>query len=205
VRVIAGVTVTVAGGLLLALLIPPLLIAALIGSRTLDEPYGAGPVSIGDLPPAAPVSGVGDGCTATDPTGGRYLTPAARHAHDEITRIFGPAGDGAPIRAAACWDEHTWNPSSDHSRGRACDYFPTAAGRFPHGQELHNGWRLATWLRANATTLKVKYVIWQGRIWSPNTPDINGWGRPYTGGGIYDPDDATGGHWDHVHVSLDVK
>ena len=52
-------------------------------------------------------------------------------------------------------------------------------------------------------TLNVKYVIWQGRIWSPNTSDVNGWGRPYTGGGMYDPVDATGGHWDHVHLSLD--
>lgn len=203
-RVIAGVTVTVAGGLVLALLVPLLLIAALVGSHTLGQQHGARPVAIGDLPPAAPGTGeVGDGCTAADPTGGRCLTPIARHAHDEITRTFGSIGAGAPIRSAACWDEHAWNPSSDHSRGRACDYFPTTAGRFPHGQELHNGWRLATWLRANATALKVKYVIWQGRIWAPNRPDVNGWGRPYTGGGIYNPHDATGGHWDHVHLSLD--
>ena len=132
-RTAAGVTATAVGGLVLALLIPLLLIAALVGSRTLGQQYTATPVSIGDLPPPAPFSGVGDGCTAADPTGGRCLTPAARHAHDEITRIFGPPGAGAPIRSAACWDAHTWNPSSDHSRGRACDYFPTNAGRFPHG------------------------------------------------------------------------
>jgi hypothetical protein len=26
--------------------------------------------------------------------------------------------------------------------------------------------------------------------------------REYTGGGVYDPEDPTGGHYDHVHVSL---
>jgi hypothetical protein len=48
--------------------------------------------------------------------------------------------------------------------------------------------------------LHVAYVIWQGRIWSLNR-DADGW-RPYNGGGIYDPTQPTGGHFDHVHVSL---
>ena len=37
---------------------------------------------------------------------------------------------------------------------------------------------------------------------TPTTRDQNGWGRPYTGGGIYDPTDATGGHYDHIHLSV---
>ena len=45
--------------------------------------------------------------------------------------------------------------------------------------------------------------FWQGRIWSAGSSDDgDGWGRPYTGGGVYDPEDATGGHFDHVHVSV---
>ncbi|MGD9990129.1 hypothetical protein [Pseudonocardia sp.] len=168
------------------------------------QQYGAasGPVAVDDLPAPTPFTGVSAVCSATDPTGGRCLTPATRHAHDEIVRAFGPPGPGSPIRSAGCWDEHAWNPSSDHPQGRACDYFPDAAGVFPQGQELENGWRLATWLRTHADALKVKYVIWQGRFWSPDTPDTDGWGRPYTGGGVYDPRDATGGHHDHVHLSV---
>lgn len=161
-----------------------------------------GPVSVDDLPAPTPFDGVSVLCTADDPTGGRCLTPATRHAHDEIVRAFGPPGPGAPIRSAGCWDEHAWNPDSDHPRGQACDYFPDTAGRFPQGQELQNGWRLATWLRTHAATLKVKYLIWQGRIWSPDSADTDGWGRPYTGGGVYDPNDATGGHHDHIHLSV---
>ncbi len=58
---------------------------------------------------------------------------------------------------------------------------------------------MAEWLRANADALDVSYVIWAGRTWSPSRAS-EGW-RPYTGGGVYDPTDATGGHHDHVHVS----
>ncbi|MBW0108374.1 hypothetical protein I4I84_06440 [Pseudonocardia sp. KRD-182] len=163
---------------------------------------GAGPVNVEDLPAPTPYEGVSVLCTADDPTGGRCLTPATRHAYDEIARAFGPPGADAPIRSAGCWDEHAWNPDSDHPRGQACDYFPDTASQFPQGQELQNGWRLATWLRTHAVALKVKYLIWQGRFWSPDTPDTNGWGRPYTGGGVYDPADATGGHYDHIHVSV---
>ncbi len=156
-----------------------------------------------DLPtaPTAP-DDRSSGCTAPDPTGGRCLTPATRHAYDEILRAFGPPGPGATVRSAGCWDAHAWNPTSDHPRGRACDFFPTAAGQRPQGEELRAGWRLANWLRTNASTLGVSYVIWQGRIWSPGDPDDDGWGRPYTGGGVYDPGAVTGGHFDHVHMSL---
>jgi hypothetical protein len=45
----------------------------------------------------------------------------------------------------------------------------------------------------------VNYVIWQGRVWS-SARASQGW-RPYTGGGIYNPSDATGGHHDHIHLS----
>lgn len=182
------------------LLLPLLLIGALLGS--IPGAGGAVPASVANLPGPTAFTGADTGCTSTDPTGGRCLTPATRHAHDEIIRAFGTPGGDAPIRSAGCWDAHAWNPTSDHPRGRACDYFPTATGTFPQGQELANGWALADWLRAHAEPLRVRYIIWQGRFWSPATRDRDGWGRPYTGGGIYDPADATGGHWDHVHLSI---
>jgi hypothetical protein len=160
-----------------------------------------GPVGIGDLPAPTAYRGTGGGCTAPDPNGHGCLTPIMRWTLDQTLAAFGPPGPDHPIRALSCWDPHTWNPSSDHPRGRACDFFPTRAGTFPSGTDLANGWRLATWLRTHAAALHVAYIIWQGRFWSPTTADRDGWGEPYNGGGIYNPRDATGGHFDHVHLS----
>lgn len=188
--------ITATGGLVATLLLPLLLIAALLGG--MSGTARSAPTSPGA---AQPFTGSGTGCTEPDPTGGRCLTPAARHAHDEIVRVFGAPGPSSAIRSATCWDAHAWNPGSDHPRGRACDYFPGVAGIFPTGRTLDDGWRIAGWLRDNAATLQISYVIWQGRFWSPTTADVNGWGRPYTGGGVYDATDVTGGHFDHLHVS----
>jgi len=99
----------------------------------------------------------------------------------------------------ACWDPHAWNPTSDHPKGRACDIVFGSLGHFPKGTDKTNGDRLAEWLVANADTWGVNYVIWQGRVWSSARAQ-QGW-RPYTGGGIYNPADATGGHFDHIHLS----
>lgn len=160
-----------------------------------------GPVTITDLPDPAPFNASGRGCTQPDPNGRGCVTPTMRHAYDEIVAAFGTPGPGRPIRATGCWDPHAWNPTSDHPKGKACDLFPTRAGTFPTGSDLANGWRIATWLRAHAAALHVKYLIWQGRFWSPTTSDVGGWGEPYDGGGIYNVGDATGGHYDHLHVS----
>ncbi|MFR9805660.1 hypothetical protein ACL02T_25740 [Pseudonocardia sp. RS010] len=139
------------------------------------------------------------GCIVDDPTSDGCLTPAALAVHDRTVAEFGDR-----LRGTTCWSAHEWNPASDHPQGRACDFFPTRAGTFPEGAELEAGWAVANRLRDNAAELEVRYVIWQGRIWYRNAffPDEEGWGRPYTGGGVYDPSDATGGHFDHVHVSV---
>ncbi|ALE86462.1 hypothetical protein [Pseudonocardia sp. HH130629-09] len=145
-------------------------------------------------------------CDQPDPTTSGCLTPSALRLHDALVGRFGEPGPSAPVRAITCWSEHAWNPSSDHPAGRACDAFPAGYGDFPAGQDLEDGWAVATWLRENASELRVRYVIWQGRIWYRGTGDSGegreNWGRPYDGGGVYDPADATGGHFDHVHVSV---
>jgi hypothetical protein len=158
-----------------------------------------------DLPPLldpAAWTGGSTGCTRPDPTGGRCLTGATRHGLEAVAATFDGWRDGPVIRSAGCWDRHAWNPRSDHPRGRACDLFATEAGRFARGDELADGWKVAKWLRGHAGPLRVKYVIWQGRYWAPDVRDRGGWGRRYTGGGIYDVRDAAGGHYDHVHVSF---
>ncbi|GAA4921118.1 hypothetical protein EV188_105142 [Actinomycetospora succinea] len=149
-----------------------------------------------DPPPPEP-------CSESDPTTSGCLTPTALRVHDAAVARFGAPGRDAPIRSITCWSEHAWNPSSDHPHGRACDFFPARSGQFPQGDDLAAGWAVAHWLRADAQQLDVRYVIWQGRIWYRGSSDAaDGWGRPYRGGGVYDPEDATGGHYDHVHVSV---
>jgi hypothetical protein len=158
----------------------------------------------GPLGPAAlAYTGPATGCVVDDPTSSGCLTATTAHGLEEITRVFGGHGAGSRLQAVGCWDAHAWNPSSDHPKGRACDIFPGSAGVFAAGDELQAGWELAEWLRANAEQLQVSYIIWQGRIWSTGGGDTDGgWGQPYNGGGVYDPDEATGGHFDHVHVSF---
>ncbi len=41
-----------------------------------------------------------------------------------------------------------------------------------------------------------------GRIWTASRAD-QGW-RVYGGGGVYDPTSPTGGHYDHIHVSVAI-
>ncbi|MEJ3656997.1 hypothetical protein WEH80_28950 [Actinomycetes bacterium KLBMP 9759] len=151
--------------------------------------------------PAAWTGGTTD-CRPPDPTGDGCLTGATRHGLEAAEAAFGSWTGGPVIRSAGCWDEHAWNPRSDHSRGRACDLFATAPGTFAKGAELEAGWRVAGWFRDHAEPLRVGYLIWQGRYWDPGVADDGGWGRRYTGGGIYDTSNATGGHFDHVHVSF---
>lgn len=143
---------------------------------------------VADAPVPAPA---GDGMV-DDPTSKGQITATTAHGLGEIRGKFGPA-----ILSASCWDKHEWNPKSDHPRGRACDVYTSRAGQFAAGDGLTNGNRLASWLREHADELGVAYVIWQGRIWSPERGD-----RAYKGGGVYDPTDATGGHYDHLHVSF---
>jgi hypothetical protein len=59
---------------------------------------------------------------------------------------------------------------------------------------------VTNWMKDNADVLGVEYLIWQGKIWSL-ARDAEGW-RPYNGGGMHDPASITGGHYDHLHVTV---
>lgn len=154
-------------------------------------------VDLGQLPAPNPHTGGPTGCATPDPTTAGCVTAATANGITEVQRAFGTA-----VRSAGCWAPRPWNPTSDHPKGRGCDIFPDMAGIFPRGETLEAGWRMAAWLRMHADPLRVKYVIWQGRYWDPNTSDQGGWGERYTGGGVYDVADPTGGHYDHIHVSF---
>ncbi|MFT3860925.1 M23 family metallopeptidase [Micropruina sp.] len=156
----------------------------------------------GVTPPAKNTDGSwpAESCTMPDPTQpgrkGACVTPRTATIVKQIQAMN--VGDNG----LACWDPHAWNPTSDHPKGRACDITFGMIGRFPDRADKAAGDRLADWLtdKTNAETWGINYVIWQGRIWSLARAS-EGW-RPYTGGGIYDPRDPTGGHYDHVHLSM---
>jgi hypothetical protein len=165
-----------------------------------DVCRNAGP---GGGPTPAPWTGGATGCAMDDPTTGGCVTGATLHALQAVDAAFGGYRAGSLILSTGCWSPHPWNPASDHPKGRGCDFFPGHAGRFAQGNQLEAGWQLAHWFRTHADALRVSYIIWQGRIWTTGGGDTaGGWGRPYGGGGVYDPDEATGGHFDHLHVSF---
>lgn len=149
-----------------------------------------GPTATG----AAPYVGGPTGCVLPDPTStGGCVTGATAWMLTQTQTPF----PGLPV---SCWDAHAWNPTSDHPLGKGCDFAFGQGGAFPDAQDTTRGWTFAEWLRSNAAPLRVSYLIWQGRIWSAQRAD-QGW-RAYTGGGVYDPSDPTGGHYDHVHISM---
>jgi uncharacterized protein YraI len=80
----------------------------------------------------------------------------------------------------------------DHPAGRALDLmlprYQTTAGR-------QLGFSVASWARANARSLGIKYVIWDQKIWNIQR-DREGW-RPMASRGS-----DTANHKDHVHITV---
>lgn len=142
--------------------------------------------------PVPPFTGA-PGCSIPDPTGtGGCVTATMANAYRQTIATFGKI-------STSCWDEHAWNPTSDHPLGKGCDFTMGTIGKFPGPEDTAKGWEVANWMVANAGPLNVKYVIWQGKFWA--SYNSQGW-VPYTGGGVYDPTDPTGGHYDHIHLSV---
>lgn len=206
-KVLAGAVAMAAAPVLLALT-PVLAVAARGCPEATDAVSSAGSSCQSSIPmpgprtdialPARPppYTGGPTGCVVPDPTGtGGCVTAATAHLLAATHLAF----DGWRW-GVSCWDEHAWSPGSDHPLGRACDFTVGGAGRMPSTAEADVGWALAEWYRVHADGLQVSYVIWSGRIWSADRTD-QGW-RAYDGGGVYDPAEPTGGHYDHVHVSL---
>lgn len=140
-----------------------------------------------------PVNGVWppQRASVTDPTGTGGLVT-------ERTALWvGQARVALANPPMGCWDRHLWNPTSDHPRGKACDVFVGGDGRRSSAARA-KGDAIANWTIQTAGKTGVRYLIWYGKIWSART----GQWKVYSGGGVYDPNNATGGHFDHVHVSL---
>jgi uncharacterized protein YgiM (DUF1202 family) len=101
---------------------------------------------------------------------------AARARFPSITTYYGVRRDITP----------------DHPAGRALDAmiprYTTAAGR-------KLGFEVANWARVNARSLRIKYVIWDQKIWNIQR-NSEGW-RPMASRGS---DSAN--HKDHVHITM---
>lgn len=90
-----------------------------------------------------------------------------------------------------------------------CAAFPqptTYGGLDPHGEHIdgraidimisgETGHQIAEWLRANASTLGIRDIIYAQRIWTPGQAAA-GW-RPMS-----DRGSVTANHYDHVHVAV---
>ena len=147
----------------------------------------------GGLVNGQPVNGVwpDEQATVTDPSGtGGMVTP-------RTAAWVAGARKNLGTLSLSCWDAHAWNPTSDHPRGKACDVMVGTDAR-KSAPAKARGDQIANWAIKTAAQTGVHYVIWYGKIWSAR----RGTWIPYNGGGVYNPTDATGGHFDHVHVSL---
>ncbi len=160
--------------------------AANLAAAATPGQAGCGPDSPTD---AAPYDGGNPNQLVDDPTSSGQLTARTAYVLAEIRTRF-------PSSSWACW--RAGDSRSEHPDGRACDgTFGNGIGEPATGHSLTLGWQVTTWLKTNARTLGVEYLIWQGRIWSM-ARDTEGW-RPYDGGGMHDPYSVTGGHFDHLH------
>lgn len=140
---------------------------------------------------AAGYSGTDPGNLVDDPTTNRTITARTAHILAQVKTRF-------PTTAWSCFSPQRPGQVSEHSLGRACDgTFGNSIGHKATGPSLTLGWQVTNWMKANARTLGVEYLIWQGRIWSV-ARSSEGW-RAYNGGGIFDPGSVTGGHFDHLH------
>lgn len=111
-----------------------------------------------------------------------YLTPTAKRVYGLVERIF-------DVHSIGGWRPYGSVPGSDHPYGRAIDVMTWSNRAL--------GWRIANWAVANAWALDVKYVIFNGRIWTRS----RGWH------GYRHPSDPcncnpTLRHDDHVHISV---
>lgn len=127
-----------------------------------------------------------------DPTSTGRITQRTAHILTQVRQQF-------PSTAWSCFSPRPGQPS-EHSLGRACDgTFGNSIGVAAQGPALDLGWKVTNWMKANAKTLGVQYLIWQGKIWSVARA-AEGW-RTYDGGNMHDPASITGGHYDHLHFT----
>ena len=115
------------------------------------------------------------------------LTPPAAHARHLVTDTYGVTDIGGFATSGH-------GDVSDHHTGRAIDIMLTPRS----AEKTTFDWGIAAYLQSNAQALGIKYLIWDGRIWSPARAG-EGW-RVYRS-----PDGGSNPtllHLEHIHVSV---
>ena len=112
------------------------------------------------------------------------LTPATIIVKRAIAALF------PEISSIGGWRASSAIATSDHPVGRAIDVM---IDNYRDPAQIALGDRVAQFAIANHANLKIKYVIWRQRIWTPSNPT---W-RP-----MADRGSITQNHYDHVHVSV---
>ena len=130
----------------------------------------SGTSSTGSAPSAGP--SVGGTCTNGTSVSG---TPNVVAIHQAVCANWPAITSYGTYRA----------DSGDHGSGRAIDIMISG----------DTGWQIAEFVRANASTFGVSYVIYSQKIWSV---DRAGEGWRY----MEDRGSTTANHYDHVHVSV---
>jgi hypothetical protein len=131
-------------------------------------------------------------------------TPRMRYVVDQVETRFA---------VGACGGEATGSnvghvPGSDHYTGNAADCMTTTIGTISTGPARQLGDAVADWLVRYGATLRLKYVIWYGRIYDFETSRPS-W-QPYCNSGLTASQCAnptpgtvtTLQHYDHVHISM---
>ena len=115
-------------------------------------------------------------------------TPRTQFVKGEIERLTGE-------RDCYVGDYRSEHWTSNHNTGNALDCtISSRIGLRPTAEQKAQGDRLANWLKDNADRLQVRYVMWDGKIWSKAKAG-QGW-RPAGSSNV------TLGHYDHIHVSI---
>lgn len=149
----------------------------------------------GDAAPPGSFPGGNPDALVDDPTSSGRITARMAYVMAQTRQAF-------PDTGWACWSPRP-GTKSEHPLGRACDVtFGNRIGQAATGAALEQGWAMTTWLQTHADTLGVQYLIWQGKSWTRARAD-EGW-RDYNGGGMHDPTSITGGHYDHLHITVEA-
>lgn len=165
------------------------------GAIDLDTPDTGAPAGCATATGGDAEEFTGDGSQMVpDPSGtGGQVTARTAHVVAQTQSAF-------PETGWACYSPRS-GTTSEHPLGRACDVtVGNQIGHHPTDPQVAYGWQITDWLETNAEILGVEYLIWQGKIWSLARAD-EGW-RLYNGGGMHDPADVTGGHYDHIHITV---
>ena len=164
------------------------------GAANLPTATSGSPVACNNATAGTPTGVDGDPARLVDdPTSSGKITARLLHLYQQTLAAFPDTGWG-------CYSPRP-GTKSEHPLGRACDItFGNRIGQRPTPAQLDAGWNVTNWMKDNADVLGVEYLIWQGQIWSV-ARDSEGW-RAYDGGGMHDPGNVTGGHYDHLHVTV---